>query len=121
MNDTTKQAFSALLDGVKQLIALSTGVLTLVIAFKDKTAPVEVGDYRWLLIIGLFMQLASICAGVLAIYGVVTVTEKADVERFGQPAVFSPEILAPTKVQVYSFVIGLAFLFVYFVALTLVH
>lgn len=112
MNESTKQAFTVAVEAIKQLITLATGVLALTVTFREKIVPGDAHGFYWLFLVGLVCQLLSICAGIVALYGVVNTMENAD-EEFGDPSVLAPEITNPARFQILLFVFGLSFLVAY--------
>jgi hypothetical protein len=113
MKDTTAQSFSSASDVTKQIITLATGVLTLMIAFKDKIMPAPSSPRQfWLFFLALLCHLLSICGGIWALYGITNILASADPD-LGDPSVLSPEIRRPAGFQISSFILGLLFLCIY--------
>jgi len=110
MNELSKQAFATALESVKQVLALSTGVLALVVTFQDKILGARDVGHKVVMIAALVAHLVSIVAGVFALYAMTNALEDAADANADKPSVKQAAIRKPTRVQFISFVFGLALL-----------
>ncbi len=122
MDDRTKQTFQAATDALKQIMTLSTGILTLEITFlKEIIVQLPRSGYWWLGLSWVCFLLALI----FGIWGLLTVTgtlgrneENQEKEKQLSPhSIYDLNIVIPTLGQLASFLIGMVFTAVFGVVL----
>lgn len=113
MKDHTKQKLTFAGDAIKQLITLSTAILTVTVTFKDKILPSEIKSAYFLLVLSLISHIVSVYFGIKALQGFVNVLEIS--EDDDDTSVFSPDIKDPAASQITAFMIGLGLLVAYLV------
>jgi hypothetical protein len=102
MDDQVKAAFEAARESTKQLITLSTGVLTLEITFVQK-----MGKTCWLLPLSWGCLLLSVACGVwtlLALTGTL-----APMDNSTPVSIRGLNVTIPSIIQIILFILGLSF------------
>lgn len=113
--DTTEKAFDFASESSKLLITLSTGVIAFMIAFLDKDASMKpVTDFeKVVLIISWIIFLVSAIVGVWTQLALTNVLEPKVKPSPFSPTIQNEKIKLPFKIQIISFVLGIAMTVVY--------
>ena len=102
MDDQTKQAFTAASDWAKQILTLSTGIVTLTVAFADKIFGDLSDGERWTLWIAWALYIVAILGGVWVL-SALTGTLARDTSLEARD-VYNLNTALPAYVQLGSFV-----------------
>jgi len=105
-DDQAKIAHASLADLTKQLVTLSTAILTLEVTFAKAFAKEEISQAR-------VMTISWICFVISVAFGIwvlmaLTGTQ-ANAENLTSQSIYNKNIRTPAKFQVLSFIIGLIF------------
>lgn len=117
MDETQKKAFDFASDLTKQLITLSTAILTLMVAFtKDILINFHLSSLqRGILVLSWVLYLISICFGLLTYMAITgnldpqdTIDSKGIVSKVSPTLTLNtPNILSTSKIQIITFFIAL--------------
>jgi hypothetical protein len=106
LDDQTKAAFAAASDLAKQLISLSTGIVTLEVAFAGGLFKAGVPSL-WQLKVSWVCLLLAIAAGIWELMAVTGTLAKAAAPASAD--IYKPNIAFPAVLQILAFLIGIAF------------
>ena len=110
--ENSKEAFGFAQDTTKQVISLSTGILTISITFYKSISAIPSPGIGWCLALSWVLYLFSILFGVwtlLALTGSLEPAKKAE----PQPSITGKNITLPARLQIIAFVFGIVFTVTY--------
>lgn len=108
MEERIKKAFDFAADGTKQLITLSTGIVTLMITFSKDVLGGAPAGARILLIFAWVIYLLSITCGVWTLLALTGSLEPAQTNQAPPASIRGRNVTLPSIVQILLFVLATA-------------
>jgi hypothetical protein len=116
LDDRTKLAFASAAEAAKQVLTLTTAVITVTIAFgKDVVTDASPAEQRWLQLAWL-LYAVSILAGSFTLLALTGSLGSSRHETEASPTVYRSNIVLPAGVQMIAFALGMALTIVFALA-----